>query len=236
MNTLYGLGVGPGAPDLLTLRAADILRRVPVVVGPRPRNGEDSLAARIAKPHLAAHSRLEELTFPMVRDPVALRLAWTDAARRILTWLESGDVAFLTLGDASLYSTWTYLRAAILDLDPGQNVETVPGITSFAACAARTERALAEGDQALIVVPWAADADLPWLEDALRDGASAAFLKIADRLGGLDALLRRSGRTRSVIGERVTLPDETIHRGWQDDPSRSSGYLAVALSSAEDAP
>lgn len=236
MNTLYGLGVGPGAPDLLTLRAADILRRVPVVVGPCPRNGEDSLAARIAKPHLAAHSRLEELTFPMVRDPVALRLAWTDAARRILTWLESGDVAFLTLGDASLYSTWTYLRAAILDLDPGQKVETVPGITSFAACAARTERALAEGDQALIVVPWAADADLPWLEDALRDGASAAFLKIADRLGGLDALLRRSGRTGSVIGARVTLPDETIHRGWQDDPSRSSGYLAVALSSAEDAP
>lgn len=236
MSILYGLGVGPGAPDLLTLRAADILRRVPVVVGPRPRNGEDSLAARIAKPHLAARSRLEELTFPMVRDPAALRSAWTDAARRILTWLESGDVAFLTLGDASLYSTWTYLRAAILELEPRQEVETVPGITSFAACAARTERALAEGDQALVVVPWAADAHRPWLEDALRDGACAAFLKLADRLPGLDALLRRSGRTGSVMGSRVTLPDETIHPGWQKDPSRSSGYLAVALSSAEDAP
>lgn len=235
MNTLYGLGVGPGAPDLLTLRAADILRRVPMVVGPRPRNGEDSLAARIAKPHLAARSRLEELTFPMVRDPAALRSAWTDAARRILTWLESGDVAFLTVGDASLYSTWTYLRAAVLELDPGQKVETVPGITSFAACAARTERALAEGDQALVVVPWAVAADRPWLEDALRDGASAAFLKVADRLTGLDGLLRRAGRTESVIGSRVTLPDETILRGWQDDPSAPSGYLAVALSSPEEA-
>lgn len=236
MNTLYGLGIGPGAPDLLTLRAVNLLRRVPVVVGPRPRNGEDSLAARIAKPHLSAASRLEELTFPMVRDPDALRSAWTAAARQILTWLESGDVAFLTLGDASLYSTWTYLRAAILELFPAQIVETVPGITSFSACAARTGRPLAEGDQALVVVPWAADADRPWLEEALRDGASAAFLKVADRLPGLDAFLRRAGRTSSVLGSRVTLPDESIHEGWQEDPSRSSGYLAVALSAPEGSP
>lgn len=236
MNTLYGLGIGPGAPDLLTLRAVDVLRRVPVVVGPRPRQGEESLAARIAKPHLSATSRLEELTFPMVRDPAALRSAWAAAARQILTWLETGDVAFLTLGDASLYSTWTYLRAAILELNPGQVVETVPGITSFSACAARTGRALAEGDQALVVVPWAADADRPWLEGALRDGSSGAFLKVADRLPGLDALLRRTGRTRSVLGSRVTLPDESIHEDWQDDPSRSSGYLAVVLSSCGDAP
>ncbi|MEK7391554.1 MAG: precorrin-2 C(20)-methyltransferase [Fibrobacterota bacterium] len=236
MNTLYGLGVGPGAPDLLTLRAVDILRRVPVVVGPRPRLGDDSLAARIAKPHLSSTSRLEELVFPMVRDPAALRTAWADAARQILTWLRSGDVAFLTLGDASLYSTWTYLRAAILKLDPGQKVETVPGITSFAACAARTERALAEGDQPLIVVPWAGDAQHPWLEAALQDGASAAFLKVADRLPGLDGLLRRCGRTNSVMGSRVTLPDESIHEGWQDAPDRASGYLAVALSSPEATP
>jgi len=172
----------------------------------------------------------------MVRDPAELRAAWTDAARQILTWLRAGDVAFLTLGDASLYSTWTYLRAAIHELDPEQKVETVPGITSFAACAARTERALAEGDQALVVVPWAADARRPWLEDALQDGVSVAFLKIADRLPGLDALLRRHGRTHSVLGSRITLPDESVQEGWQDDPVRASGYLAVALSSPEVTP
>lgn len=233
MNTLYGIGIGPGAPDLLTLRAAEILRRVPVVVGPRPRNGEDSLAARIARPHLSPRSRLEELTFPMVRNPEALRTAWTDAARRILTWLEQGDVAFLTLGDASLYSTWTYLREAVRTLDPAQQVRTVPGITSFSAAAARTERALAEGDQALLVVPWATDADRPWLEEALRGGSSAAFLKVADRLAGLDALLRRTDRTDSVLACRATLPEEEIRERWQEDPSRSSGYLAVVLSSQE---
>jgi precorrin-2/cobalt-factor-2 C20-methyltransferase len=236
MNTLYGIGIGPGAPDLLTLRAVDILRRVPVVVGPRPRLGEDSLAARIAKPHLSGDSVLEELTFPMVRDPSALRSAWNDAACRILSWLESGDVAFLTLGDASLYSTWTYLRAAIREIDPAQRVETVPGITSFAASAARTGRPLAEGDQALVVVPWAGDEERPWLEDALQGGASAVFMKVADRLAGLDALLRRSNRTDSVLACRTTLADESIHERWQDDPSRSSGYLAVVLSSRETAP
>lgn len=233
MNTLYGLGIGPGAPDLLTLRAVEVLRKAPLVVGPRPRKGEDSLAARIARPHLSPKSRLEELTFPMVRDPEALRSAWSDAARRILAWLEHGDVAFLTLGDASLYSTWTYLRSAVLAVEPGQEIETVPGITSFCAAAARTNRALVEGDQALVVVPWAAEARRPWLETALRDGASAAFLKVADRLPGLDGLLRGVDRTDSVLARRATLPEEEIHEGWQDDPSRLSGYLAVVLSSRE---
>jgi precorrin-2/cobalt-factor-2 C20-methyltransferase len=171
----------------------------------------------------------------MVRDPESLRSAWSDAARQILQWLERSDVAFLTLGDASLYSTWTYLRTAVLALSPGQKVETVPGITSFAASAARTERALAEGDQPLVVVPWAADAERPWLETALADGSSAAFLKVADRLVGLDGFLRRSKRTGSVLACRVTLPGEEIHEGWQSDPSRSSGYLAVVLSSKESA-
>jgi precorrin-2/cobalt-factor-2 C20-methyltransferase len=235
MNTLYGLGIGPGAPDLLTLRAVEVLRTVPVVVGPRPRKGEDSLAARIAKPHLSPSSRLEELLFPMVRDACALREAWMDAAQQILSWLDEGDVAFLTLGDASLYSTWTYLRSAILELAPGQKVETVPGITSFAASAARTQRPLAEGDQALVVVPWASDDHRPWLEEALRTGSSAVFMKVADRLSGLDALLRRTDRTKSVLACRATLPDESIHEDWQVDPSRSSGYLAVVLSSQEGA-
>lgn len=236
MNTLYGLGIGPGAPDLLTLRAVEILRYVPVVVGPRPRKGEESLAASIARPHLSERSRLEELVFPMVRDPEVLHRAWTDAARQILSWLEEGDVAFLTLGDASLYSTWTYLRTAILELAPDQKVETVPGITSFSAAAARTGRALVEGDRALIVVPWASDLPRPWLEEALRGGDSAAFLKVADRLPGLDALLRRAGRTDSVLACRVTLPGEEVREGWQEDPEGSTGYLAVALSSSEVAP
>jgi precorrin-2/cobalt-factor-2 C20-methyltransferase len=233
VNTLYGLGIGPGAPDLLTLRAAAILARVPVVVGPRPRRGDDSLAARIAQPHFGADTRLEELVFPMVRDPALLRSAWRDAARRVLDWLGEGDVAFLTLGDSSLYSTWTYLRAAVLEIAPGQRVETVPGITSFAATAARTGRALAEGDQPLVVVPWASETPSPWLEDALRAGAGAAFLKVADRLGPLDGLLRSTCRTRSVLACRVCLPDEELHPRWQDDSSASPGYLAVVLSSPE---
>jgi len=236
VNTLYGLGIGPGAPDLLTLRAARILMTVPVVVGPRPRRGDDSLAARIAAPHLGPSSRLEEIVFPMLRDRDALREAWDAAACSVLEWLDEGDVAFLTLGDASLYSTWTYLRAAVLRRRPDQRVETVPGITSFAAAAARAERPLAEGDQALVVVPWAADRDRPWLEGALEAGEGAAFLKVADRLEGMDALLRRAGRTDSVLARRVELEGQEIRTDWQDHPARDTGYLAVVLSGAGGAP
>ena len=234
MNTLYGIGVGPGDPELLTLRAVAILNRVSTVVGPRPRAGDDSLAARIAGPHLSPGAHREELVFPMTRDRDALRSAWTDAARRILSLLEDGDVAFLTLGDASLYSTWTYLRSAICAISPGQAVETVPGITSFAAAAARSGRALAEGDRALLVVPWAVSGERSWLLDALDAGASAAFLKVADRLPELDAALRRSGRTDSVLVSRATLPEEIVSEEWQDDPSGRGGYLSVVLSSEEE--
>jgi len=233
MNTLYGVGVGPGDPELLTLRAAAVLGRVSTVVGPRPRAGEDSLATRIAAPHLPPHARREELVFPMTRDRAALRTAWNDAARRILTLLEDGDVAFLTLGDSSLYSTWTYLRTAVLELAPGQAVSTIPGITSFAAAAARSGRALAEGDQALLVVPWAVSGERPWLREALGAGASAAFLKVADRLPDLDSLLRGAGRTDSVLVSRATLPEEVVSEAWQEAPSRSNGYLSVVLSSRE---
>jgi precorrin-2/cobalt-factor-2 C20-methyltransferase len=172
----------------------------------------------------------------MVRDRDALRAAWDVAARRVLALLEEGDVAFLTLGDASLYSTWTYLRSAILAIAPDQAVNTVPGITSFAAAAARSGRALAEGDQALIVVPWAVSDERPWLSEALASGASAAFLKVADRLPALDAALRSTGRTDSVLVSRATLPEEAVSFGWQAAPAAGNGYLSVVLSSAEVAP
>lgn len=236
MNTLHGIGVGPGDPELLTLKAVSVLRSVRTVVGPRPRIGDDSLASRIAGPHLSADARKEELVFPMVRDRDALRAAWDVAARRILALLEEGDVAFLTLGDASLYSTWTYLRSAILAIAPDQTVRTVPGITSFAAAAACSGRALAEGDQALVVVPWAVSDECPWLPDALAAGASAAFLKVADRLPALDAVLRSTGRTDSVLVSRATLPEEVVSFGWQDAPASGNGYLSVVLSPAEVAP
>ena len=236
MNTLYGIGVGPGDPELLTLRAVSVLRRVRIVVGPRPRIGDDSLASRIALPHLSPDARREELVFPMTRDHAALKAAWDAAAGRILELLAEGDVAFLTLGDASLYSTWTYLRSAVLAIAPRQAVETIPGITSFAAAAARSGRALAEGDQALVVVPWAASDERAWLRPALQAGASAAFLKVADRLPELDASLRQTGRTDSVLVSRATLPEERITFGWQEMPAVGNGYLSVVLSSAEVSP
>lgn len=236
MNTLYGIGVGPGDPELLTLRAVSALRSVRTVVGPRPRVGDDSLASRIAGPHLSPDARREELVFPMTRDRDALKAAWDAAAGRILDLLAEGDVAFLTLGDASLYSTWTYLRSRVLARAPEQAVVTVPGITSFAAAAARTGRALAEGDQALVVVPWAVSEERAWLRPALRAGASAAFLKVADHLPDLDASLREAGRMDSVLVSRATLPEERISFGWQATPSVGNGYLSVVLTSAEALP
>lgn len=230
MNTLYGVGVGPGDPELLTLRAVSVLRGVSAVVGPRPRQGEDSLAFRIAGPHVPASARREELVFPMTRDRASLHEAWESAARRVLELLDGGDVAFLTLGDASLYSTWTYLRAAVASLDPSAKTETIPGITSFAASAALCARPLAEGDQALLVVPWAAGGARPWLRDALAAGASAAFMKVADGLPGVDSLLRSVDRTDSVMVSRATLPGQAVEPDWQEDPASGTGYLSVVLS------
>ena len=131
IGTLYGIGVGPGDPELLTLKAARLLATVDVVfVSSQERSGK-SLAGEIAAPHLPPGREVVPLTFSHTFRGVEERSAHREAARRVLDVLRRpASAAFLTLGDPMTYSTFTYVLEALRELEPAAPVEVVPGITS----------------------------------------------------------------------------------------------------------
>ena len=150
---LYGVGVGPGDPKLITLAAVEAIRACPVIALPQSGDGE-AVALQIARgavPELG-EKELLELPMPMTRDKALLEQSHNDAAQRIAQRLREGkSVAFLTLGDPSVYSTYCYVHKRVLAM--GLEAQMIPGVPSFCAAAARLGEPLVEGAQALHVLP-----------------------------------------------------------------------------------
>ncbi len=152
-GTLYAIGVGPGDPELITLKAKRILETVKSVFSATSNPKKESLALKIVSPHLNHHSKILPLVFPMTRDEKSLECAWQAAAKKVLSVLDAGeDAAFVTLGDPCTYSTFTYLHRTVTEIEPEIEIEIVPGITSFQAAAARLKIPLTEAEESLVVV------------------------------------------------------------------------------------
>ncbi len=167
-----GIGVGPGDPDLMTVKAIKAMNGVDVVFAAGHKRSNTSLAATIAIPHLEEGKDIIPLTFPHTFDSVSGRSPHEEAARVIIKELAKGSsVAFLTLGDPMTFSTFTYVLEAVLELAPETKTLIIPGITSFAAAAAATLTPLAEGEESLAI-----------LGAAKSTEALAAFVDTADNL------------------------------------------------------
>lgn len=150
---LYGIGVGPGDPDLITLKAVRILERVDVVFAAASTKNAHSRAVETVRPHLRASVPVRMIPFPMTRDKDDMADAWEKNAMEIVAALESGrDAAFLTLGDCMTYSTFGYILRNIQRLAPRITVCSIPGITSYQAAAARLNTPLVEGEESLILL------------------------------------------------------------------------------------
>jgi precorrin-2/cobalt-factor-2 C20-methyltransferase len=227
---IYGIGVGPGDPRLLTLRAVEVLQVVGAVLVPRSREDRESLALAIARPHLPPTCEVLEAVFPMTERRETLEAAWTTAAELMLARAAQGQpIAFLTLGDAMLYSTWSYLLAALRRLHPDLVVETVPGITAMSACAAAAGVPLAEGRAPLLVWPDAPPAD-PGALFALAP--NVVFMKAARHLDALARAAEAHG-ARAVAARRCSLPEQALTadlRAWTD----AGEYFTTVLMHAED--
>jgi precorrin-2/cobalt-factor-2 C20-methyltransferase len=204
------VGVGPGAPDLLTLRAAHVLAGVDVLLAACSPRNDYSAALDTALPHVRPGTEIVRLAFPMTRQGDMLRRAWDEAARRSLAVLESGkSAAFLTIGDPLIYSTFGYLLREIRKKSPDQPVEIVPGITSFQAAAARACLPLCEGEQSLRVLSGINNAET--LERDLTGADTAVILKAYRNIGAIAQALRATGRDADcLVAGRVELPDERL--------------------------
>jgi precorrin-2/cobalt-factor-2 C20-methyltransferase len=210
MGTLYGIGVGPGDPDLMTLKACKVLGRADVVFAAASTRNHHSLALDIARPHIPAGTPVEMLRFPMTRDRRETVRAWEANARRIVSELSAGrQVAFLTLGDSLTYSTFGYLMAYVKRAAPDAEVHTVPGITSYQAAASRLNTTLVEGEGALMVVSGAMGGDR--LRSLAEKPDTVVFLKAYRNLEDICAALEESGEYPYCVAvKNCCQPNEEI--------------------------
>ena len=227
---LYGIGVGPGDTELLTLKAARILKSVPVVFTPKSSKEKESIALSIVKPILEERDDDKKLMlvtpiFPMIEDKEELEKIWTSASEMIAQYLDSGrDVAFITLGDPSVFSTYAYVQKRLIG---DYEIETVPGITSFTACAAARNKALVEQNQILTIVPKIDDR----LEHVLEYSDSIVLMKASRNTTQLEETIEEKERPKEIYSvQNCTRENEKIIEGF----SNEKPYLTTTIIKFED--
>lgn len=224
MSTLYVIGVGPGDPELLTLKALRILRDVSVIFVPKGREDGQSLALSITGRVVDLNGKeIRELHFPMVKTRVKtasgdreIVAKWDVISQEIINALQSKEpvraasnsAAFLTLGDPCLYSTFFYLYDRLLSLMPDLRIEIVPGVPSINAAAARAELPLGLGDERIAIVP----ANYEDFERfSVEHFDTVVFMKVDRTFEQLrDYLLRKGLADRAIYASRVGMGDERI--------------------------
>jgi precorrin-2/cobalt-factor-2 C20-methyltransferase len=152
-GTLFGIGVGPGDPDLIPVKSINILKNVDIIFAASSTKNSHSQAINIAKKHLPGKIPIQILPFPMTKNEEVSKKAWKKNASLIIKSLDSGkDAAFLTLGDPLTYSTYGYILKYIKKLSPDLKIKTIPGITSYQAAAASTNTPLMKGEESLLIL------------------------------------------------------------------------------------
>ncbi|MCW3491478.1 precorrin-2 C(20)-methyltransferase [Dethiobacter alkaliphilus] len=229
MGTLYGIGVGPGDSGLLTVKGREILGRSQVICVPKSKTERESVALSVVKPYLAEDAVVEELLFPMSRDEAVLEAHWQEAAQAAAKLLEQYDsVAFLTIGDPLLYSTFGYLLKFLQQVAPQAPVEVVPGISSFNAAASLLRIPLVEQNERLAVVPLpVAEKEFLGLSQYVD---TVVFLKVSAGFDELLDLLEASEFADEVyLVSRCGTGDEF----WTNDPFSLRGqkidYLSLLI-------
>jgi precorrin-2/cobalt-factor-2 C20-methyltransferase len=220
---LYGIGVGPGDPELLTLKALRLLRAAPVIAYPAPETGA-SFARSIVAQWLNAGKREIAIRFPMRPGPPPAAI-YDEAAARLAAVLDDGDdIAFLCQGDPLFYGSFAgiYLRLA-----PRYKVTIVPGVSSLTACAAAAGLPLAQRDATLSVIPATLAEDD--LTRRLAASEMAAVIKIGRHFAKLRRVLAELGLLdHAVYVERASLPNQRIAPLAEIDPANVP-YFAMAL-------
>ena len=214
-GTLYGIGVGPGDPELLTLKAVRVLQKVEHVFAASSSSNDYSLAFEIVREHLPAHVPVDQLAFPMTYDPEHLENAWTVNCGKIASILESGkNVAFITLGDPLTFSTFIYIMRKVRTRLPNVDIVVVPGITSFQAAAACATLPLAEGEESIAILSGAQGGGR--LSKAMEIADNVVLMKTYKRFPEILSTIKEEGlEGRCCFVSRCGLEGEVVERDFE---------------------
>ena len=218
---LYGIGVGPGDPELLTLKAVRLLKEADIIGVPDKGTGEKT-ALHIVK-DFVEESKVRYFPTPMIRDKQKLLENYTQQADKICEYLEEGKtVVFITLGDPTVYSTYYYVHEIVAKR--GYEAILVPGVPSFCAVAARVGTSLCERSDRLLIVPASSN-----VEDALEVNANKVFMKAGSSILELQEELRKAGKLQNAFAvENCGMENEHV---WQHfaDMKEPSGYFSIVI-------
>jgi precorrin-2/cobalt-factor-2 C20-methyltransferase len=222
---LYGIGTGPGDPELLTIKAINAIQRCAVIAVPKTGDGE-RVAFSIIEKHLTGKELLE-CRFSMDKDINKRREARQIVASQIIRYLDMGkDVGFATLGDPTTYSTYMYIHNVITG--KGYDAKIIPGVTSYSAAAATLGIALCEGDEVLSIIPARFGEksngflNIPGNKVIMKSGANLA--------GVLEKLKKCGYGDRVKIACRATMDDERLYSSIEEyEQASETGYFTVVI-------
>ncbi len=226
---LYGIGVGPGDPELLSVKGLRCLQAAPVVAFPAGVQGKSGVAQRIIEPWIDAAQIQLPLYFPFVQDQSVLKQAWHKASQQVWQHLCQGrDVAFVSEGDISFYSTFTYLAQTLKDLYPEAVVESIPGICSPMAAAASLGIPLTVQGDRLAIIPALHGIDdlesvLAWAEVVVLLKVSSVYPQVWQHLKQLNLL------QHSSIVVRASSSQQVIYQDLRQYPTLELPYFSLLI-------
>ncbi|WP_413279283.1 precorrin-2 C(20)-methyltransferase [Floridanema evergladense] len=227
-GTLYGISVGPGDPELITLKGLNLLKSVPVVAFPAGIGGKKGIAQTIVWQWICDRVQLA-LQFPYIQDEAGLNSAWQLAAQQVWEYLQRGeDVAFVCEGDISFYSTFTYLAATLQQQHPEVRVQTVPGVASPMAAASALGLPLTIRDQRLVILPALyrveeLEAVLNWADVVVLMKVSSVYPQVWQMLQQRDLL------QHSYVVERATTAEQVVYDDLRDRSELKLHYFSLLI-------
>ena len=235
-GTFYVVGVGPGDPELMTLKAVRVLEKCPVWLAPAARHNGDSTALGIVKGVVQSEGK-DILThhFPMKKvhigsDPDSeVRDAWNKAAEWVNDKLEQGaDVALPTLGDPAIYCTGFYVYQTLLEGHPEVSVEIIPGISAIGATAAAAKTPLCLGNEKLLVIPTVFENGK--LRETIEQCNSLVFMKVYKSMDRLVPLLKEMDLLdKAVLVERTSMGEEKVHHDVEATLGKELHYFSTLI-------
>lgn len=230
---LYGVGVGPGDPELLTLKAVRVLNEVDYICTPQVRKDRDSLALSIIKEKINCKGHIIKLNFPMTYNQDDLNHARNIAALKIRKRLNEGnDLAFITIGDPLFYSTYIYILARLKKSIPDIRVETIPGITSISACTATYNLPLAENNENIAILSEVKDENK--LEQIFKMFNNTVVMKLSRNYQRIYKVLDKMGlKEKAIVMGKCGLKGEFYTEDLDSLEADEIEYLSLLISKQE---
>ena len=232
---LFCVGCGPGDPELLTIRALNLIKEADVIFVPTSKLNKPSIALSIVEKHLKKTTEIINLVFPMIKDQDSLKEYWKKNAFEIAQKLRSGKkTVYLTVGDPALYSTWIYIHRELKRDYQDIEIEIIPGITSIFAFAAEAKISLVEGDENLSIVP--ACYDLNKVKNTVKSSDTIVFLKDGRYFDNVIEMLSDTGfsdESKIAIAQDVSTEENILEiKSLKDIKGKkqpSSKYFSIMV-------